>query len=64
MAKKKVKKFWKYLGEGKLFVPGVPMRDLTVDEVDARQVSYLVQNSPLYELRPVEAQEEDQEENE
>lgn len=53
--KKEIEMYWKYLGEGHYFVPSVPMRDLTVEEVNARQIADLVENSPLYELRPVKA---------
>lgn len=40
---------WKFLGHNE-FVPGVPARDLTDEEVERRGIAHLVEASPLYEL--------------
>jgi hypothetical protein len=41
--------YWKWLGKNE-FVPGVPARDLTDEEVDRRGIRDLVELSPLYEF--------------
>lgn len=41
------KSYWKWLGKAE-FVPGVPARDLTDEEVDRRRIRELVELSPLF----------------
>jgi len=48
------KVIWKWLGKDE-FVPGVPARDLSEEEVESRGVKALVEQSVLYKRTEIEA---------
>lgn len=57
--KKETKKYWKFTGDGTLFIPGVPPRDIQIAEAIRKDITHLLEESPLYQLRPIKAQNEE-----
>ena len=51
------KSIWKWLGKSQ-FIPGVPARDLTQEEVEERGIQKVVEMSPLYKKVSVEESKE------
>lgn len=43
-----MKYFWKWLGDKAEFIPGVPARDLTKEEIEIRGIGDVVERSPLF----------------